>query len=51
MGNRFGILWKKRKKRRYYDSESCPHPLKGKVEDKRNVKNAYFLRFKLRVQT
>ena len=38
MGNRFGILWKKRKKRRYYDSESCPHPLKGKVEDKRNVK-------------
>ena len=47
LANWFGILWKKHKKRQYYDSEGCPHPLKGKVEDKKNVKNVYFCHIKL----
>ena len=38
MANWFGILWKKCKKRQYYDSEGWPHPLKGKVKDKKNAK-------------
>ena len=38
MANGFGILWKKCKFCQYYDSDCWLHSLKGKVEDKKNVK-------------